>query len=106
MGDGLGADPVDSDTTYASAPHAVNVNLRVYIGGAQAQILYQGSAGYPGVNIINVVIPQGVATGCWVSVAAVVNDVSSNVATLPISPSGGECLNPVSGFRGSQLAPA
>ena len=30
---GLGADPADSDTTFAPAPHAVNTNLQVYFGG-------------------------------------------------------------------------
>jgi len=50
---GLGADPADSDTTFSTAPHAVNTPLQSYIGGAPATILYQGSAGYPGVGQIN-----------------------------------------------------
>ncbi len=57
---GLGADPADSDTTYASTPHSVNTPLQIYIGGVLATILYQGSAGYPGVNQINLTIPDSV----------------------------------------------
>jgi uncharacterized protein (TIGR03437 family) len=60
---GLGADPADSDTTYASPPHAVNTPLQIYVGGVPATILYQGSAGYPGVTQINLIIPASVTTG-------------------------------------------
>jgi len=102
---GLGADASDSDTTFSSSPHAVQTNLQVFFGGAPGRILYQGSAGYPGVNQINVVIPDSVATGCWVPVAAVVDTTVSNVATLPITKGGGECVDAVTGYRGSQLAP-
>lgn len=101
---GLGADPSDSDTTYTTSPHSVNTNLQIYIGGVQAKILYAGSAGYPGVNQINVVIPDSVTTGCWVSVAAIVNTTVSNVETLPINKGGGECLDTVSGLKGGVFA--
>jgi hypothetical protein len=57
------------------------------------------------VNQINVVIPDSVANGCWVPVAAVVDTTVSNVATLPITKGGGECVDVVTGYRGSQLAP-
>ena len=57
---GLGADPADSDTTYTSTPHSVNTPLQIYVGGVLATILYQGSAGYPGVNQINLTIPASV----------------------------------------------
>ena len=73
------------------------------LGGVQAQILYQGSAGYPGVNQINIVIPDSVPTGCWISLAAVTGSVVSNIATLPINIGGGACLDPQTGLNGSQL---
>jgi uncharacterized protein (TIGR03437 family) len=103
---GLGADPADSDTTFASSPHAVNTPLQIYIGGGQATILYQGSAGYPGVNQINVIIPLSVQTGCWVTLAAVGGNLLSNTATLPINNGGGVCVDTVSGLNGNQIAPA
>ncbi len=68
---GLGADPADSDTIFTSTPSAVSTPLQIYIGGVLAPILYQGSAGYPGVDQINVTIPASVANGCWISLAAV-----------------------------------
>ncbi len=102
---GLGADSADSDTTYTSTPHAVNTSLQIYIGGIQATILYQGSAGYPGVNQINVTIPADAPYGCWISLAAVSGGLLSNLATLPISQGGGPCYDPVNGLHGSQIAP-
>jgi uncharacterized protein (TIGR03437 family) len=102
---GLGADPADSDTTFTSTPHAVNTPLVVYVGGIAATILYQGSSGYPGVNQINIVIPDGVPTGCWIPLAAVTGTVVSNVTTLPINKGGGACSDAVSGLNGSQLFP-
>ena len=85
---GTNAGP-DSDTVFASTPHAVNTPLQIYIGGAAATVLYQGSAGYPGVNQVNLVIPASVPDGCWISLAAVAGGVVSNIATLPINRGGG-----------------
>ena len=102
---GLGADASDSDTTYTLTPHAVNTPLQIYIGGIPATILYQGSAGYPRVDQINVTIPQSAPNGCWISVAAVANGVLSNITTIPINGGGGACIDPVNGLTGSQIAP-
>jgi uncharacterized protein (TIGR03437 family) len=102
-GSGLGADTADSDTTVTSAPHAVNVPLTIYIGGVQAQVLYQGSSGYPGLNQIDVTIPSSVPTGCGVSVVAVSGNIVSNTMTLPIIPGGGVCNDPIVGNNGTQL---
>src|SRR5208282_2212238 len=89
---GLGADPADSDTTYSSTPHAVNTPLQIYVSGVQANILYQGSAGYPGVTQINLTIPASVTPGCYVSLAAVTGTIISNVVVFPINPGGGTCV--------------
>jgi uncharacterized protein (TIGR03437 family) len=103
---GLGSDPADSDTTFSTAPQSVNTPLQVYIGGVQAVILYQGSAGYPGVNQINVTIPESVPFGCFVPVAAVTGSVVSNVVTLPINNGGGVCADSRTGLNGHQVAAA
>ena len=103
---GLGADPADSDTTYTSTPNAVATPLQIYIGNTLATILYQGSAGYPGVNQINVTIPASVPNGCWIALAAVSGGVLSNIATLPINSGGGACIDAVNGLTGDQIAPA
>ena len=96
---GLGADPADSDTTYSSTPHSVNTPLQIYVGGILATILYQGSAGYPGVNQINLTIPAGVTTDCQVPLVAVTGAIISNVVVLPIHQGGGTCVSQLTGGR-------
>jgi uncharacterized protein (TIGR03437 family) len=96
---GLGADPADSDTTYASAPHSVNTPLQIYVGGVLATILYQGSAGYPGVNQINLTIPASVTADCQVPLVAVTGNVISNVVVLPIHQGGGTCVSQLTAGR-------
>jgi uncharacterized protein (TIGR03437 family) len=94
---GLGADPADSDTTYTLTPHSVNTPLQIYIGGVLAAVSYQGSAGYPGVDQINLTIPASVPTGCYVPLVAVTGTVVSNVVTLPIQQGGATCVEPQTG---------
>ena len=101
---GLGANPDDSDTVFATSPHSVPTPLQIYFGGVLAAILYQGSSGYPGVNQINLTIPGSVPAGCFVSVVAVTGSVISNAVTLPVSSDGGPCLEAVTGLNGAQLS--
>jgi uncharacterized protein (TIGR03437 family) len=102
---GLGADPADSDTTYTATPNAVSTPMQIWMGGVQAKILYQGASVYPGVNQINVQIPDSVPLGCWVPIAAITRVVVSNIPTLPISKDGGECVDAATGLTGSQISP-
>jgi len=102
---GLGADSSDSDTTYTTTPHPVNSPLTIYIGGAPATILYQGSAGYPGVNQINLIIPASAPNGCWISVAGVAGGLVSNLATIPVNSGGGPCYDQIDGIYGNQISP-
>jgi uncharacterized protein (TIGR03437 family) len=96
---GLGADPSDSDTTYSSTPHSVNTPLQIYVGGVLATILYQGSAGYPGVNQINLAIPTSVPADCQVPLVAVTGKIISNVVVLPIHQGGGTCVTQLAAGR-------
>ncbi|HTS50712.1 MAG TPA: hypothetical protein VMH05_22360 [Bryobacteraceae bacterium] len=102
---GLGADPADSDTVYSSNPHDIDAPVQVFIGGVAANLLYHGSAGYPGVNQIDLTIPDSAPTGCWVPIAVIAGGTISNVATLPINPGGGACLDQATGLNGNQIAP-
>ncbi len=102
---GLGADPADSDTVFSTSPHNVDTPIQVYIGGVAANVLYHGSAGYPGVNQINLTVPDSVPTGCWVPMAIVAGGTISNIATLSVNPGGGACLDQATGLNGNQIAP-
>jgi uncharacterized protein (TIGR03437 family) len=102
---GLGANPAASDTTFTAGAHDVDTPVQVYLGGLAANVLYGGTAGYPGVSQINLTIPDAVPTGCWVSMAVVAGGIISNVATLPIHAGGGACLDEATGLAGNQIAP-
>jgi hypothetical protein len=79
--------------------------LHIYVGGVEASILYQGSAGYPGVNQINLTIPQPAPTGCFVSLVAVIGSMLNHVVTLPINNGGGACFEALTGLTGNQVSP-
>jgi hypothetical protein len=98
----------DSDTAYTATPHGISVPqlpLQVLVGGIPATISYQGRSGYPGLNQVNVTIPQGVPPGCAVSVVAVNSNyqVISNFVTLPIVAGGGACTDPTMGVSAAQV---
>lgn len=102
-GTGLGADPADSDTTYTLTPHSINTPLQVYFGGVPVPLLYQGSSGYPGVDLIIFNIPSSVPNGCYVPLVAVTGSIISNVVNLPVNNSAGSCIEPVAGQTGNQI---
>jgi uncharacterized protein (TIGR03437 family) len=88
-GSGLG--PVSGDETqYQTPSNLTGVPIEVDIGGVSAAVIYRGRSIYPGLDQINVVIPPGVS-GCHVSVVVVVSGVPSNLATIPVAPSGRIC---------------
>jgi uncharacterized protein (TIGR03437 family) len=103
-GSGLGADQANDDRTYPQkTDNLVNIPLQIFVGGISANVLYQGRSQYPGLDQFDVVIPQGVTTGCFVSVVAQVGSVVSNAVTLPVSPNGGSCSDATTGLNGTQI---
>jgi len=100
-GSGLGADSA-RDNTYLPAAFPINNLAHLYVGGVEAQILYQGASGFPGVNQVNVTISPSTPTGCAVSLAGVTADgTPTNFLTLPIGT--GACSDPVFGPLGGVL---
>jgi uncharacterized protein (TIGR03437 family) len=103
-GSGVGADTSNADTTYPqNQNNLTNVPMQVYIGGISANILYRGRSQYPGLDLIDVVIPANVSPGCYVSVVVETGAVVSNTVTVPVSPKGGPCSDPSLGLTGTQL---
>jgi hypothetical protein len=107
-GSGLGAISADSDTVFTSTPHPASGPLQIFIGGIQANILYAGDSGYPGVNQIDVTVPSNVSSGCGVSLIAVSgsgsNLVTSNATALAIGQGGGVCSDPILGYSGTTFS--
>jgi uncharacterized protein (TIGR03437 family) len=103
-GSGVGADTSNSDTTYPQKQNNLtNIPMQIYIGGISANILYRGRSQYPGLDLIDVVIPANVAPGCYVSVVVQTGTVVSNTVTVPVNGTGGPCSDPALGLSGTQL---
>jgi hypothetical protein len=103
-GSGVGADTSNADTTYPqNQNNLTNIPMQVYIGGISANILYRGRSQYPGLDLIDVVIPANVSPGCYVSVVVETGSGVSNTVTVPVSPKGGPCSDPSLGLSGTQL---
>ena len=119
-GSGLGADTKNNDLTYPSNQDDLK-DATVYIGGVKANVAYAGRSQFPGVDQINVVVPElgaalaaasvpgeavghassGFQGGCGISVAVVAHSIVSNFVTLPVNPGGGVCSDPAFGTTGS-----
>ena len=106
-GSGLGADTADSDTVFTSSPHAINTPIQIYFGGILGKVLYAGSSGYPGLNQIDVTVPENAPESCYVAVVAVTGSGSSltvsNFGSLAINNGGGECNDSIFGTSGSTI---
>lgn len=93
-GSGLGGDTANDDRSFPAHQDNLTSLSALYVGGVQAQILYQGRSQYPGVDQIDIVIPNGVS-GCFVSITALSGSgaapVVSNTVTLPVEQNGGAC---------------
>jgi uncharacterized protein (TIGR03437 family) len=100
-GSGVGDDPNDDDKVFPQGQHNLTgIPMQVYVGGVLATVLYRGRSQFPGVDQINITIPSGVPTGCYVSLAVVSGNPSivSNGATIPVAASGKTCSDPNSMF--------
>jgi hypothetical protein len=101
---GVGADTSNADTTYPqNQNNLTNIPMQVYIGGIAAKILYRGRSQYPGLDLIDVVVPANVSPGCYVSIVVETGSVVSNTVTVPVSMQGGPCSEPSLGLSGTQL---
>ncbi|HEY6340073.1 MAG TPA: hypothetical protein VIY49_01160 [Bryobacteraceae bacterium] len=93
-GSGLGGDTANDDRSYPAHQDNLSYLSALYVGGVQAQILYQGRSQYPGVDQVDIVIPTGVS-GCFVGITAVSGSgaaqVVSSTVTLPVEQNGGAC---------------
>lgn len=111
-GTGLGADPADSDTTYAAnGGHPISTPLSMYVGGVQVpalDLVFSGQSVYPGVHVLGVTIPQGVPNGCFVPIVVVTGSgsgqVTSSTPTLPITSDGQPCSDPLFAVTASSAA--
>lgn len=89
---GTGLGPVAGDEAAGPMPgDLATLNVRVLIGGREAEVLYRGRSGCcAGVDQVRFVIPEGVSS-CYASVVVIVDGVPSNFVTMAVSDDGGVC---------------
>jgi len=69
-----------------------SVPLKLWLGGVQAAVIYQGRSGCCiGEDQIVFVVPANVPTGCAVPLAVQINDQVSNYTLMPVASSGRTC---------------
>ena len=89
---GTGAGPVSGSETVQQAPSDLSaVPIVVEIGGIPATVLYHGRTTFPGLDQVNVIVPESVKVGCNISVVVKSSQRSSNLTTIPIASDGGTC---------------
>ncbi len=74
-----------SDASGAGLGVAINVPLKLFVGGVQANVIYQGRGCCIGEDQINFVVPQNVPTGCAVPLAVQIGTEISNYTVMPVS---------------------
>ena len=92
---GTGAGPVSFDETVGAPMQDLDLDLRVYVGGQEAQIGYKGRApGKAGIDEFDVMIPEGLGRLPYVcSVIFVTGGMVSNFSSIAVG-DGGPCGQP------------
>jgi uncharacterized protein (TIGR03437 family) len=102
---GTGAGPISTnDAVTPPVQNLTGIPIEVDIGGVSSAVQYHGRAGYPGLDQINVTVPEGVS-GCNVSIVVVSSGLVSNTAFIPVSTpaQGRNCTNVVPGVVRSSV---
>ena len=103
-GTGLGAVSGSDATGAGLGQNMPNVPLQLWVGGAMAQIVYQGRSGCCiGEDQIVFTVPTTAATGCAVPLMARIANQVSNQVTIPIAPRGRTCLTELPGVSAETL---
>jgi uncharacterized protein (TIGR03437 family) len=88
-GTGLGA--ISADDVSQPSMQDISSSVTLYVGSEQASVQYAGRSGAAaGQDQVTFTVPAD-ATGCYVPVAVVVNNITSNFASIAIAPAGSGC---------------
>jgi uncharacterized protein (TIGR03437 family) len=94
---GTGAGPIStSDGVTPPVQNLTAIPIEVDIGGVPATVLYHGRSGSPGLDQMNVLVPQ-VVSGCHVSIVVNSSGLVSNTVFVPIAAQGRTCSDAVPG---------
>ena len=91
---GTGLGPVTGDETVQQVQtNLTDIHIDFEIGNRPAEILYRGRSIFPGLDQINVRVPQDAPFGCAVAVAVFAAGIVSNYTTIPVAESGSTCVD-------------
>lgn len=94
---GSGAGPISTnDAVTPPVQNLTGIPIEIDIGGVPSTVLYHGRSGDPGLDQINITVPEGVS-GCAVSIVVVSSGLVSNTTFIPVSTQGRNCTNVVAG---------
>jgi uncharacterized protein (TIGR03437 family) len=94
---GLG--PVSNDSSVGVP--LPNVPLTLWVGGVQAQVVYQGRGCCIGEDQINFVVPANVPLGCAVPLFVQIGNEISNYTVMAVAAKGASTCTPTSSFLSS-----
>jgi uncharacterized protein (TIGR03437 family) len=99
---GTGLGPTSGDD-LSPTMQDMSSTVTLYVGPEQASLQYAGRSGSAqGQDQITFTIPADAITGCYVPVSVVVNNVTSNFASMAIAPPGSTCSDG-DGFTAAQV---
>lgn len=105
-GTGLGAVSTGDSGDPPAPVENLPTEVEVLIGSKRVQqpLIYKGRAYLlPGIDQINVTIPDDVETGCYVPLAVRAGGITSNYGSISIAPSGKTCSEPATGYTAADI---
>ena len=90
---GTGLGPIATDDAAVPVPADLGTPIHVFLGTQEVKVIYRGRSGFPGLDQINVVVPNISDLGCYVSLLIQTKSTVSNVTTVPVAAVGGTCTD-------------
>jgi hypothetical protein len=102
---GTGLGPITGSDATLPVQTDLGTPIQVFVGGVQANVLYRGRSADPGLDQINIAVPQGVTPGCNVSLVVQTGNLVSNITSISIAANGGTCSDPNTATQPPTLPP-
>ncbi|MEO8371974.1 MAG: hypothetical protein ABI806_22510 [Candidatus Solibacter sp.] len=105
FGSGVGPTSGDESILQVQAD-LTSIAVTATVGGLPATVVYRGRTVYPGLDQINIIVPNGVTPGCAVPLTLRTGAYASNEVTIPVADSSGTCPAPPPSGGGTQITAA
>jgi hypothetical protein len=100
---GTGLGPIGGDDVSQPSMQDISSSVKLFVGSEQASVQYAGRSGTnPGQDQVTFTVPTDAITGCYVPVALVINNITSNIASIAITSTDDITCSDGNGFTGGQ----